>query len=64
MKLICDSCDHQILFQSDAGDAADYGLVTDMDEDEQKNQNIVITAAEIVNIQAVLDLYIVSVCEH
>ena len=35
-----------------------------MDEDEQKNQNIVITAAEIVNIQAVLDLYIVSVCEH
>ena len=64
MKLTCDSCDHQILFQSDAEDAADYGLVTDMDEDEQKNQNIVITAAEIVNIQAVLDLYIVSVCEH
>ena len=64
MKLICYSCDHQILFQSDAEDAADYGLVTDMDEDEQKNQNIVITAAELVNIHAVLDLYIVSVCEH
>ena len=40
-----------MLFQSDAGDAADYGLITETEDDEEKNQNtcIVIMAAELIN---------------